>query len=272
MKIEFDHPTRSKNYQLANDEFPLARRREIAQMLHSVNARPGERILDFGCGTGVLTTHLQRAVGAHGTVYAFDNSHGPIAALKSHLSQRNVVSAVLAVERLPLPDNSVDAIASLANFHHVKDKAGVFQEFSRVLKKDGRLIIGDVADETPVQRFFDGPVDWFCSTGHKHPFVNPALAWNLCSDAGLEFASWDLANVPWEFRSEAEAGRFIQLLFDAQCSAEICIQQAKIFLGSQFNDHFFLPWQLFFMVARKDATVPKYAALEPATPEFASNF
>jgi len=263
MQIEFDHPTRGKHYQQANDAFPHARRREIDLMLQSIGAKPGEHIVEFGCGSGVITKPLAQQVGRRGRIYAYDNSRAAIAGLRARVPHDNVESHVMADERIPLSNGSVDAVITMANFHHVVDKHRIFREFSRVLKREGRVVIGDVADETAVQRFFDGPVDRFCSTGHRHPFVNPALAWNLCSEADLEFASWDLAYVPWEFRDESEAARFIHLLFDATSSPEECLREAKQYLGYRVNGTFLLHWQLFFMVARKKCAVPSFEVAVP---------
>ncbi|MCZ7646117.1 MAG: methyltransferase domain-containing protein [Planctomycetota bacterium] len=261
MKIEFDHPTRGKHYRQANVECPSARHREIEFMVNLLHPQPGETIVDFGCGNGVLTVPISRSVGTSGKVYAIDNSRQSMLNLTSRMGHGNIAGVVIVEAELPLQSRSVDAVVTLANFHHVPDKFAMFKEFERVLKPGGRLVIGDVAEGTPVQRYFDGPVDRFCSTGHNHQFLNPNLAWRLCEDSGLGFRSWDLQEVPWEFRDEAEARRFLHLIHDATCTPEECISEAKQYLGFELTGRFLLNWQLFFMIARKpiQAELAKHA-------------
>ncbi|MBE7464238.1 MAG: methyltransferase domain-containing protein [Planctomycetes bacterium] len=261
MKIEFDHPTRGKHYRQANEEYPAVRRREIEHMLCLLDPRPGETVVDFGCGNGVLTRPISERVGPRGKVYAVDNSRQSMLNLTNRIGSGNTEGVIVSGSTLPLPGSTADAVVSLANFHHVPDKPGMLREFARVLKPGGKLVIGDVAQGTPVQRYFDGPVDRFCSTGHKHTFLCAQSAQEACLMGGLSVNNWELREVPWEFKSETEAQRFLHLIHDATCSPEVCLQEAKSLLGFMLNGSFLLQWQLFFLTANKP--VAKEVALLP---------
>ena len=57
---------------------------------------------------------------------------------------------------VPLPDNSVDYIVSLAALHHEPDLTAVFDEMRRLTRMGGRIVIADVEVDTPPARFLDG--------------------------------------------------------------------------------------------------------------------
>ncbi len=250
-KAEFDHSTRRIHYIQANEEMPSVRKLEIYLMMQKIGAARGETIADYGSGKGALTFMLAKKVGKNGYLIALDNSKKTLDIIKEK-KKPNIETKLLKDETIPLRDNSVDKLVSLASFHHVLNKEKAFKEFYRVIKKGGKLIIGDVADQTNVQRYFDGPVNSFCSTGHKHIFLDENRAKELCRYAGFSEMKFSIEQTPWVFCNEKEAGRFLHLIHDATCTPEECLMMAKEYLGfSQKKDKFSLNWQLFYLVAEK---------------------
>ncbi len=250
---EFDREERGRHFSHAVAECPAARENEILKMLQLVAAEPGERLVDFGAGNGLLTKRIAFAVEGCGRVVAIDSSMAAMKSLQDNLgSVAHVERRLWRHDSIPLATGSVDGIVSLANLHHVEYKNKLFREFCRVLTPSGRLVIGDVAANTMVQQYFDGPVDKFCSTGHKHPFLDEQATRKLCDQAGLEMVSWSIADVPWRFSSVREMMMFIHGIHDAQCSPEECLKHAKDYLGyEETPGKVLLKWQLFFMVARR---------------------
>jgi SAM-dependent methyltransferase len=98
-----------------------------------LNAKPGERILDLGCGDGQLTAQLA-AAGAH--VAGVDSSAAMVEAAKS----RGVAAEQGSAERLPFLAGQFDAVFSNAALHWVRGQDEMMAEVHRVLKPGGRFI------------------------------------------------------------------------------------------------------------------------------------
>lgn len=115
--------------------------------LHHARLRPGEQVLDVGCGTGILTQLAAEAVGVSGKVVGIDPSVPMIA-----LARQNAVRArsqaefkLGVVERLQFEDNRFDAVLSSLMLHHLPAglKREGLSEIHRVLKPGGRLLAVD---------------------------------------------------------------------------------------------------------------------------------
>lgn len=99
---------------------------------------PGQRALDVACGTGVMARHLQDLVGAQGAVLALD----PSLPMLREAAGRGVEELVAGIaEQLPLPDETVDFLSMGYALRHVADLRLAFDEFHRVLRPGGRLLI-----------------------------------------------------------------------------------------------------------------------------------
>jgi len=109
--------------------------------------KPGERILDVGCGTGDLTLLAKKVAGPSGQVAGLDAAPEMIevARGKAAHKQTDVDFRVGVVERLPFPDGSFDVVLSSLMMHHLPDdlKPQALAEIRRVVKPNGRLLIVD---------------------------------------------------------------------------------------------------------------------------------
>jgi SAM-dependent methyltransferase len=250
---EFDHPTRGRFYSHANEELPTVRANEFAATTREIGPAGGDEILELGCGNGLLTGRLAEGVGEHGAVHAIDVSHSVLRRLRKRVQRCNVIPALFDGQNLPFGDGSFDAAVSLANFHHVTAKLAVFHEVHRVLRRGGRFVLVDVCAGTPVQRYFDGPVNSFCSTGHNHPFLDRDGCDRLCAASGLRLERWRMQEVPWRFQSCDEARWFLHKIHDAQCTPEHCLSEAMRYLAFRHEQDglWSLEWQLFFLTAAK---------------------
>lgn len=103
-----------------------------APVVELLAPKPGERILDLGCGDGALTRKLMDA-GA--SVLGVDASPQLVAAARA----RGVDARVMDARRLEL-DESFDAVFSNAALHWIPEAADVIRGVARVLKPGGRFV------------------------------------------------------------------------------------------------------------------------------------
>lgn len=98
---------------------------------------PNSRVLDFGCGTGVL---LPTACGCAGEVFATDLELGPASMLVEHYGLTGV--RLLEPARLAeLDAHSLDVIVGAEVLEHIDELGPVLADFRRLLAVDGRMIV-----------------------------------------------------------------------------------------------------------------------------------
>jgi len=103
------------------------------------------RVLDIACGTGIVTCefakHTKEVIGLDIT----DEMLNQARKLQKEKEQNNIDFRNSNVEVLPFEDNSFDIVFTRYSFHHFLDTQKVFDEMLRVCKKDGKIVIVDVA-------------------------------------------------------------------------------------------------------------------------------
>ncbi|MFD7098903.1 class I SAM-dependent methyltransferase [Streptomyces xanthophaeus] len=103
--------------------------------------RPGDRVLDAGCGTGRALTPLRAAVGPSGLVLGADLTPQMLTAAQQ--AGRTAEGALLLadVARLPLRDAALDAVFAAGLIAHLPDPGPNLRELARVVRPGGRLAL-----------------------------------------------------------------------------------------------------------------------------------
>ena len=121
----------------------ITRRRQAS--FDALTPAPGETILDIGCGNGLLTAELARAVGTTGKIIGVDPSADMLAAAKDRCkSQDNIEFRDGLAHKLPVEDASVDKAVSVQVFEYIPDIEPALDDALRCLKPNGRLVISDL--------------------------------------------------------------------------------------------------------------------------------
>lgn len=186
--LEFDAATRrilDRSYAGSD----VVRRR--LENFRALDPKPGERVLDLGCGSGFLTAEIARAVGDAGHVLGVDPSPDMRAGAEENCAGFGKVQIAAGdAGAIPAEDGAFDKIVSLQVFEYLDDVPTALAEVSRVLRPGGRLVVGDwhwdcfawhSADPSRMARMM---ASW---DEHLAERCVPALLPALMSDAGFTF-------------------------------------------------------------------------------------
>jgi 2-polyprenyl-3-methyl-5-hydroxy-6-metoxy-1,4-benzoquinol methylase len=144
MKIE----TKDFDKEAANwDENPgrVKLAKEVAQAItNQIALKSNMRLLDFGCGTGLLSIELQSRVGS---VTGVDSSPGMLDIFKAKIAKLklNPIEMVLFdFEKGASLEGSYDVVVSNMTLHHIKDVRPLFNLFYKITAPAGYLCIADL--------------------------------------------------------------------------------------------------------------------------------
>jgi arsenite methyltransferase len=131
-------------------ESAIAHALGVNNHLRFAEIRPGETILDLGCGGGIDSVMAARRTGAEGRVIALDflpEMLEQTAKAAAEAGLDNVEPLEGEMEAIPLPDDSVDHIISNGVINLSPRKARVIAECARVLRPGGRFCVSDIVVE-----------------------------------------------------------------------------------------------------------------------------
>jgi arsenite methyltransferase len=143
------------NEELARDYDRVSAGRQFQSgklLVRELAIAPGERVLDVGCGTGLLAEHIADLVGPAGHVLGVDPLPLRIELAQAKARTNLQFKVADAYDLSAIPTADFDVVCLNAVFHWLPEKSGPLREFARVLKPDGRLGISSGA-KGPRTRF-----------------------------------------------------------------------------------------------------------------------
>jgi ubiquinone/menaquinone biosynthesis C-methylase UbiE len=143
-----DHTTarHRHSYDLLAALFFGGRRRRVFRRLAVLSgARPGDRALDIGCGTGFFTRAMAEAVAPGGTALGVDPDEEVLVQARRKTRPTNCTFARGTAEALDAPDAAYDLVVSSLMMHHLPEqmRPRAIREMFRVLRPGGRVLIAD---------------------------------------------------------------------------------------------------------------------------------
>ncbi|MBL4679940.1 MAG: class I SAM-dependent methyltransferase [Pseudomonadales bacterium] len=170
---EVFHSVASK-YDLMNDVMSLGSHRLMKQFTAELtSARRGHVILDLAGGTGDLSARLSPMVGSEGKIILCDINQSMLAQGRDRLLDQGIMENVCFVqadaEKLPFPDNYVNAITMAFGLRNVTRKDEALKSMLRILKPGGRLVVLEFStpQNTIVKKAYDTFTRFWPKIGKK---------------------------------------------------------------------------------------------------------
>jgi SAM-dependent methyltransferase len=167
-------------------------------------ARPGERVLDIGCGTGQTSNELGRIVGSAGEVLGIDLSPGALAAAKKNSADLAQVRFVQGdAQAFPFANGAYDAAFSRFGVMFFVDPVEAFRNIRRALKPMGRLafvcwraLAENDLDNVPLSAAapYLPPLEPDPDSAPPFSFADPSRVHGILAKAGfqdIEIAAYD---------------------------------------------------------------------------------
>ena len=142
--------TKKHNFdQEASSWDQVTRRVKVAQdvansMIQEITLTPDIDVMDFGCGTGLLTFSLQPFVRS---ITGVDSSQGMLDVFKTKIKEQNlnnVKADYIDLDNGGVLTSSYHLVVSSMTLHHIKNIAPLLEQFYSILLPSGQLAIADL--------------------------------------------------------------------------------------------------------------------------------
>jgi ubiquinone/menaquinone biosynthesis C-methylase UbiE len=126
--------------------------KDFERLFSLLPLKPGDHVLDVGCGTGILVPFILERITGTGILYELDFADRMIETNRSLHGADNVRFILADAENAPLDDASCDAIICFSCFPHFHDKKKAVAALSRILKQRGILAVSHFDSSEGINR------------------------------------------------------------------------------------------------------------------------
>lgn len=194
---------RGRLYHQAMETWPDVREAEFLSVRDAADISCGMTVVDVPSGGAYLGKYLEQV-----DLISLESSHA-FAALAGTRS-----SSVLtyAGAKFPLASGVADRVLSIAGLHHEENKEPLFSEMRRITRPQGKVVVADVGENSPVKRFLDEFVGRHCETGHSGWYFGDQTRGEL-ANSGLKICSDRLLQYHWIASDPEQLAEFCRILF-----------------------------------------------------------
>ena len=141
-ELEFTEEMSTAHERVYKIEDAVRRRRLVREALE---AAPGDRILDVGCGPGFYCAELIEEVGADGSAVGIDPSAAMLALAKRRCDGLGDITFLEgSADALPVEDEGFDRAVCVQVLEYVDDIPRALGELHRALRPGGRVVVWDI--------------------------------------------------------------------------------------------------------------------------------
>ena len=239
---------RGGRYHEAMARWPAARSPEFRALAEvaNVQAEPSPLVVDVPSGGGYLQGYLPSSA----RVISVDPARNFLDS-GTHQDDFQVVCA--PHDSISLSDGCADYVLSLAGIHHLDDQAAAVQEWFRLLRPGGTLVIGDAESGSATARFLDGVVGRFNSMGYEGLYLDGDFK-QVLLEAGYEAVDFGPRAYGWDFDSRRDMLDFCRTLFsmDLEPDDHTLLEAIESTVGfKETATGCSLNWELFFFRAQR---------------------
>jgi len=157
--------------------------RRADYLISMATVKPGKKILEVGCGTGIYTEKLAKT---DADIIAIDISPDLLAQARDKIKSPKVSFLESDLENLPFSDENFDAVVGVSILHHV-NVIMALKEIRRVLKPGGSIVFSEPNMLNP-QVALERNIPFIRKALYNSPEETAFLRWRLAkliTDAGF---------------------------------------------------------------------------------------
>jgi ubiquinone/menaquinone biosynthesis C-methylase UbiE len=118
-------------------------RRNLPTLVSLLSPKKDDVILDVGAGTGTIASSIAKY---SDEVFALEPNEKRVEHIKANHPEVKAFSSV--ANSIPFPPNYFDKLYVVSAFHHFPDQEDALEEFRRVIKKGGLLLVNEISDRS----------------------------------------------------------------------------------------------------------------------------